>query len=107
MQVQVLASVMNQNMEKLVEQMNLASEAVIVNQCDCLKQEEMEYKANVLPVGQSTHQPEKYDYGIKKGTTFYFNINTKGIKNKAIAIVPRFFYVSPEGKECKDPIGRL
>ena len=46
MQVQVLASVMNQNMEKLVEQMNLASEAVIVNQCDCLKQKEMEYKGH-------------------------------------------------------------
>ncbi len=42
MRVQVLASVMNQNMEQLVEQMNLASDAIIINQCDCLKQEEME-----------------------------------------------------------------
>lgn len=46
MQVQVLASVMNQTMENLVEQMNLASDAIIINQCDCLKQEEMEYKGH-------------------------------------------------------------
>ena len=46
MQVQVLASVMNQSMEQIVEQMNLSSDAVIINQCDCLKQEEMEYKGN-------------------------------------------------------------
>ena len=46
MQVQVLASVMNQTMEELVEKMNLSSDAVIINQCDCLKQEEMEYRGH-------------------------------------------------------------
>ncbi len=46
MQVQVLASVMNQNMEKIAERMNLASDAVIINQCDCLGQEEMEYRGH-------------------------------------------------------------
>ena len=46
MQVQVLASVMNQTMEDIVSKMNLSSDAVIINQCDCLKQEEMEYKGN-------------------------------------------------------------
>ena len=46
MQVQVLASVMNQNMEEIAERMNLASDAVIINQCDCLKQEEMEYRGH-------------------------------------------------------------
>lgn len=46
MRVQVLASVMNQNMEELVERMNLASDAVIINQCDCLKQEQMEWRGN-------------------------------------------------------------
>lgn len=43
MQVQVLASVMKQTMEELVRHMNLSSDAVIINQCDCLKQEEMEF----------------------------------------------------------------
>ena len=46
MQVQVLASVMNQNMEEIAERMKLASDAVIINQCDCLKQEEMEYRGH-------------------------------------------------------------
>lgn len=46
MQVQVLASVMNQNMEMIAERMNLGSDAVIINQCDCLKQEQMEYKGH-------------------------------------------------------------
>lgn len=46
MQVQVLASVMNQTMEELVKKMNLSSDAVIINQCDCLKQEEMEYRGH-------------------------------------------------------------
>ncbi len=44
MQVQVLASVMNQTLEQVAEQMHLASDAIIINQCDCMKQEEMEYK---------------------------------------------------------------
>lgn len=46
MQVQVLASVMNQTKEKIVEQMNLASDAVIINQCDCMNREEMEYRGH-------------------------------------------------------------
>ena len=46
MQVQVLASVMNQSMEHIAEKMKLSSDAVIINQCDCLKQEEMEYRGN-------------------------------------------------------------
>lgn len=46
MQVQVLASVMNQTMEDLAARMNLASDAIIINQCDCLKQQEMEYNGH-------------------------------------------------------------
>lgn len=42
MKVQVLASVMNQSMEALVEKMNLESGAVIINQCDRLGFGEME-----------------------------------------------------------------
>jgi len=46
MKVQVLASVMNQSMEQIAEQMNLGSDAVIINQCDRLDYEEMEYKGH-------------------------------------------------------------
>lgn len=42
MRVQVLASVMNQDMKHIVERMNLQSDAVIINQCDRLGYEEME-----------------------------------------------------------------
>lgn len=42
MRIQVLASVMNQKMEDLAEQMRLQSDAVIINQCDRLGYEEME-----------------------------------------------------------------
>lgn len=46
MSVQVLASVMNSTMETIVTQMNLDSEAVVINQCDCFGQEEMEYRGH-------------------------------------------------------------
>lgn len=46
MKVEVLASVMNQTMENIAEQMHLHSAAVIINQCDKLQQEEMEYKGH-------------------------------------------------------------
>lgn len=42
MRVQVLASVMNQTMEHIVKRMRLASDAVVINQCDRLGFEEME-----------------------------------------------------------------
>lgn len=44
MSVQVLASVMNQSMEQITEQMNLQSDAVIINQCERTDYEEMEYR---------------------------------------------------------------
>lgn len=46
MKVQVLASVMNQSVEQIGVQMNLGSDAVIINQCDRLGYEEMEYKGH-------------------------------------------------------------
>lgn len=46
MKVQVLASVMNQNMEAVVKQMNLDSDAVIINQCNSFSWEEMEYRGH-------------------------------------------------------------
>lgn len=51
-----------------------------------------------LPIGQETQRTnKKYNYGIKKGTKFYFSVNTKGISNEAIEIVPRFYYISRDG----------
>lgn len=44
MRVQVLASVMNQTMETVVKNMNLESDAVVINQCDKLDYEEMEHQ---------------------------------------------------------------
>lgn len=43
MRVQVLASVMDQSLENIVERMRLDSDAVIINQCDRLGSREMEY----------------------------------------------------------------
>ncbi len=48
MRVQVLASVMNQTMEHIAEQMRLQSDAVIINQCDRLGFEEMEYQGGAV-----------------------------------------------------------
>lgn len=46
MKVQVLASVMNGSMEQIAEQMNLGSDAVIINQCGGTDYQEMEYKGH-------------------------------------------------------------
>ena len=42
MKVEVLASVMNASLPETVQHMNLQSDAVIINQCDRLGQEEMQ-----------------------------------------------------------------
>ncbi|MCM1043997.1 MAG: glycosyltransferase [Candidatus Gastranaerophilales bacterium] len=46
MSVQVLASVMSSSLEQIVSQMNLESDAVIINQCDHLGMEEMEHRGH-------------------------------------------------------------
>lgn len=48
MKVQVLASVMNQTLTDTVSRMQLDSDAVIINQCDRLTYEEMEYKGHTM-----------------------------------------------------------
>ena len=48
MRVQVLASVMNQSLERIAEQMRLDSDAVIINQCDRLGFEGKEYRGHML-----------------------------------------------------------
>lgn len=46
MKVEVLASVMNQNLSELVRRMNLSTDAVIINQCDRYGAEEMEWNGH-------------------------------------------------------------
>lgn len=46
MKVEVLASVMNQDMAALAERMHLDSDAVIINQCDRLDCTEMDYRGH-------------------------------------------------------------
>ena len=48
MNVQVLAAVMDQNLKEIASRMQLDSDAVIVNQCDRLGYEEMEYRGHRL-----------------------------------------------------------
>ena len=48
MKVQVLASVMDETMESIVERMRLDSDAVVINQCDCLHFQEMEHKGHMI-----------------------------------------------------------
>lgn len=43
MRVQILASVMHEKPDELVKRMQLESDAVIINQCDCLAYEEVTY----------------------------------------------------------------
>lgn len=46
MSVQILASVMNSSLEQIISQMNLDSDAVIINQCDRLGSEETEHRGH-------------------------------------------------------------
>ena len=48
MKVQVLASVMNETLENIVEHMRLDSDAVIINQCDCLQYSETERDGHII-----------------------------------------------------------
>ena len=48
MKVQVLASVMNRTLDGIVSRMQLDSDAVIINQCDRMAYEEMEYKGHIM-----------------------------------------------------------
>lgn len=46
MRVQILASVMNQSLKGIAEKMRLDSDAIIINQCDRLGYEELEYNGH-------------------------------------------------------------
>lgn len=57
-----------------------------------------EYKANETVIDQGSQQSKNYNYGIKRGTRFYFSVNTIGPKNKEIEITPLFYYISNDGR---------
>lgn len=58
-----------------------------------------EYDASILPVGQGNEQQnEKYNFGIKLGTRFYFSLNTKGQRNNQIEIKTKYFFYNKDGK---------
>lgn len=63
-----------------------------------VKQVEEGYKATATAIGQGTQQPSKYYQAIKRGTRFYFSVNTLGAANNQMEIVPEFYYVSADGK---------
>ena len=48
MKVQVLASVMNETMESVIEHMRLDSDTIVINQCDRLHVQEMEHKGHMV-----------------------------------------------------------
>ena len=66
-----------------------------------VKQVEDGYKAKATAIGQGTQQPSKYYQAIKRGTRFYFSVNTLGAANNQIEIVPSFYYVSANGQSLE------
>lgn len=56
---------------------------------------------NELPIAQKG-QVVAYNYGLKLGYRFYFDLKTKGISNKDITIKPNIYYVSANGTQVLD-----
>ncbi|MFQ8981645.1 MAG: hypothetical protein ACLR6I_14825 [Waltera sp.] len=78
MKVEVLASVMNASLPETVQHMNLQSDAVIINQCDRLGQEEMQISPGteesvsaVFPTVASAEAAMRPSFG-RKGTSAFF-----------------------------------
>lgn len=52
-----------------------------------------------LPIAQETERSnKKYNYALKKGTKIFFSVNTKGISNESVKLMPKFYYISKDGK---------
>lgn len=56
-------------------------------------------KISSLPIGQRDHQNKLYKYGIALGSSFYFNLNTIGVDNEKISIVPKLIYIDNDGNQ--------
>lgn len=48
MKVQVLVAAVNQNMSRLIEKMNISTDAIIINQSDCFAYEEINHKNSMI-----------------------------------------------------------
>ena len=80
MKVEVLASVMNASLPETVQHMNLQSDAVIINQCDRLGQEEMQISPGngrirfcSFPDRASAEAAMRPSFG-RKGTSAFFRM---------------------------------
>lgn len=66
-----------------------------------------EYEANTLPIGQANVVPTSYKYGMKLGSTFLYSINTLGISNTKVQILPKVYYVEKNGGVAEDVTSKL
>ena len=80
MKVEVLASVMNASLPETVQHMNLQSDAVIINQCDRLGQEEMQISPGteesvsaVFPIVASAEAAMRPFFG-REGISAFFRM---------------------------------
>ena len=71
MKVEVLASVMNASLPETVQHMNLQSDAVIINQCDRLGQEEMQISPGNGRIVASAEAAMRPSFGRKETSAFF------------------------------------
>lgn len=56
-------------------------------------------KIAMLPIGQKTYQNSAYKYGISLGSSFFYNLNTIGLKNEKILIETKLLYLDKSGEQ--------
>lgn len=66
-----------------------------------------EYKTSTLPIGQANVVPTSYKYGMKLGSTFLYSINTLGVSNTKVQILPKVYYVEKNGGTAVDVTNKL
>ena len=71
MKVEVLASVMNASLPETVQHMNLQSDAVIINQCDRLGQEEMQISPGNGRIRFCSFPAMRPSFGRKETSAFF------------------------------------
>ena len=59
------------------------------------------FRIDEMPIGQQG-QVRAYNWGLKLGYRFYFDLKTKGLSNKEINIQPNIYYVSEDGTEIRN-----
>lgn len=56
-------------------------------------------KIAMLPIGQRNYQNSSYKYGISLGSSFFYNLNTIGLKNEKIIIETNLIYLDKNGEQ--------